>query len=66
MRRAAAGLADQLELGQPRQQRRGDRRALPNQHQCIGVLKALNQLVFIAHGVGVNRDVVPRQLGEGV
>ncbi len=66
MGRAAAGLADQLEPGQPRQQGRGDRRALANQHQRIGLLEALDQRVLIGNGVVVNRHLVACQLGEGI
>ena len=62
--RVDAALADQLELGQPLEQRRADLGALADQDQDFGVLKALGERVDVLDMVVPDRDLVAVQLLE--
>ena len=59
-----AALADELELGQPRQQRRANVGALADQDQHLGVRQALGQDVDVLGMVVPDRDVVAVQLSK--
>ena len=62
--RIDAALADQLELGQPLQQRRADLRALADQDQRLGVLQAVGQRIDVLDVVVPDRDVMAVELAE--
>ena len=56
--RTAADQRQQLELGQPLQQRAGELDALADRHHHIGVVQALDQLIEIARRLAIALDVV--------
>ena len=56
--RAPPDQRDQLELGQPLQQRAGKFHALADRHHHVGVLEALDELVEIARRLTIARHVV--------
>ena len=59
-----AALADELELGQPRQQRRANLGALADEDQRLGVRQALGQDVDVLGMVVPDRDVVAVELSK--
>ena len=62
--REHAALADELELGQPVEQRRADLRALAYQHQRFGILQPLAQSVHVLYVIIPDLDVVACQFAE--
>jgi hypothetical protein len=62
--RIDAALADQPELGQPRQQRLADLGALPDQHQCFGLPQPRREHVVVLDMIGPHRDLMAGELAE--
>lgn len=56
-----APLTDQSKLGQPLEQRRADRRPLPDQHERLAVTQPLGQHVDILDVIVPHRDLVLRE-----
>ena len=64
--RIDAALADELELGQPFEQRLADFRPLAHQHQDVGVLEPVRQDIDILNVVVPDFDVVAIELAKAI
>src|SRR5688572_32524941 len=64
--RVDARLADELQPGQPLDEGRADRGALPDQYQRFGVLQPLRERVDVLGVVVPDRDVVAGELGKAL
>ena len=62
--RIDAALADQLELGQPLEQRRANLRPLADQHQRFGIAQPFGQRVDVLDVIVPDRDVMSGELAE--
>ena len=62
--RVNASLADETEGGEAFEERRADRRALPDQHQDLGVREPSLKRVGILDMIAPDRDLVSRELAE--
>lgn len=61
-----AALRDEPQLRQTLDQRRANRRALADQHQGLGVLQPLRELVHVLGMIVPDPDVVAGELAVGV
>src|ERR1700733_5436766 len=62
--RIDAALADELQLGQPLEQRRADLGTLADQHQDFSVGEAFGEPVDVLHMIVPDRDIAALELAE--